>query len=107
MVVRGRAGGHDRRDLLHGNASLAHFTLWPFGRTTVHTLPRKCRAPSGTSWLILAGWWLAWPRRRGALCCLTMIGIPFGLQSFKLAGLLVPSGGESSHRGPQLPAGQQ
>ena len=29
----------------------------------------------------------------GVLCCLTIIGIPFGLQSFKLAGLaLAPFG---------------
>lgn len=30
------------------------------------------------------GWLLA-----GALCCLTIIGIPFGLQCFKIAGLVL------------------
>ena len=39
-------------------------------------------------WVVLAGWWLALLYIiGGALSCLTIIGIPFGLQAFKLAGL--------------------
>ena len=38
-------------------------------------------------WLVLAGLWLcAAYLVAGVLNCLTIIGIPFGLQSFKLAG---------------------
>ncbi len=39
-------------------------------------------------WVILGGWlvWLEYVVA-GLLLCLTIIGIPFGLQSFKLAGL--------------------
>jgi uncharacterized membrane protein YccF (DUF307 family) len=38
-------------------------------------------------WLILAGFWLALSYAgSGLLLCLTIIGIPFGVQAFKLAG---------------------
>ena len=51
-------------------------------------------------WLVLAGLWLALAYViAGLLLCITIIGIPFGVQSFKLAGyalwpfgrVLVPS----------------
>jgi uncharacterized membrane protein YccF (DUF307 family) len=51
-------------------------------------------------WLVLAGFWLALAYViAGLLLCITIIGIPFGVQSFKLAGyalwpfgrVLVPS----------------
>ena len=51
-------------------------------------------------WLLLAGFWLALAYvLAGLLLCITIIGIPFGVQSFKLAGyalwpfgrVLVPS----------------
>ena len=47
-------------------------------------------------WLIIVGWLTAvqWVLA-GAVLCITIIGIPFGLQAFKLAGLaLVPFGRE-------------
>ena len=38
-------------------------------------------------WLVLAGWWLMVVYLiAGLIACLTVIGIPFGIQSFKLAG---------------------
>ncbi|HSS09656.1 MAG TPA: YccF domain-containing protein [Acidimicrobiales bacterium] len=41
-------------------------------------------------WLMLAGLWLAIEYLvSGALLCLTIIGIPFGIQAFKLARLAV------------------
>ena len=45
-------------------------------------------------WFIFAGLWLALANIiKGVLCCITIIGIPFGLQCFKLAGAsLVPIG---------------
>lgn len=55
-------------------------------------------------WLILAGVWLAIGYLiAGAILCITIIGIPFGMQAFKLAGYalwpfgraLVPSAGRN------------
>jgi uncharacterized membrane protein YccF (DUF307 family) len=45
-------------------------------------------------WFVLAGWWLALEHLiLGALLCLTIIGIPLGVGSFKMAGAaLVPFG---------------
>jgi uncharacterized membrane protein YccF (DUF307 family) len=45
-------------------------------------------------WLILAGWWLALAHLiTGCLLCLTIIGIPLGVASIKMAGgALVPFG---------------
>ena len=47
-------------------------------------------------WFILAGWWLALGHLfTGILLCLTIIGIPLGVASFKMAGAaLVPFGKE-------------
>ena len=52
------------------------------------------RVISNIIWFILSGFWMAiaWCAM-GVLCCLTIIGIPFGIQCFKLAGLsLFPYG---------------
>ena len=58
-------------------------------------------------WFILGGGWLIGLEYliAGAVLCVTIIGIPFGLQCFKLAGLgawpfgkdIVPSGGGAIH----------
>jgi uncharacterized membrane protein YccF (DUF307 family) len=74
---------------------IAGFALWPFGRTAV---PRRdAGAPScvgNVLWLVLAGWWLALGHIiTGALLCLTIIGIPFGIANFKLIPVsLLPFG---------------
>ena len=40
-----------------------------------------------TLWLVLSGIWMALGYvLAGVLLCITIIGIPFGVQSFKLAG---------------------
>jgi uncharacterized membrane protein YccF (DUF307 family) len=74
---------------------LANLNLWPFGRTTVidPTAP-KLGVVGQVLWVILAGWWLALGYIiGGAMLCMTVIGIPFGIQSFKLAVLsLAPFG---------------
>ena len=70
---------------------LAGYALWPFGRTLVPA-ERRNRGLSGFAnvlWFILAGWWLA------LALCITIIGIPLGIASFKMAGAaLVPFGKE-------------
>lgn len=47
-------------------------------------------------WLLLGGWWSALCYlAEGALYCVTVVGIPFGLQLFKMAKLtLLPFGAE-------------
>lgn len=69
---------------------LAGFTLWPFGRAVVPD-PERSGVFSGLGnvlWLVLVGWWLAVAHIVfGLLLCLTIIGIPMGVASFRLAGL--------------------
>jgi uncharacterized membrane protein YccF (DUF307 family) len=77
---------------------LAGYALWPFGRALVPSGARH-RALSvigNVLWVLLAGWWLALGHLlTGILLCLTIIGIPLGVASFKMAGAaLVPFGKE-------------
>jgi uncharacterized membrane protein YccF (DUF307 family) len=77
---------------------LAAYALWPFGRALVPS-PRRLKGLSAIAnilWFILAGWWLALGHLfTGILLCLTIIGIPLGVASFKMAGAaLVPFGKE-------------
>ena len=70
--------------------------LWPFGSTVVDTdSPMGCiRIPLNLLWLIFGGLW-AWCMHIlfGLLLCITIIGIPWGKQYFKMAGLsLAPFG---------------
>jgi uncharacterized membrane protein YccF (DUF307 family) len=74
---------------------LAFFVLWPFGRTTVRTPGAGIASAVGNLvWFLVAGWWLALIHIvAGIGFCLTIIGIPFGVASFKLAGVgLFPLG---------------
>lgn len=72
---------------------IAGLSLWPFGKQVVYS-------NSGMSlivniiWLIVSGLPLAIGHFiSGLLLCITIIGIPFGRQSFKLAQLaLMPFG---------------
>ncbi len=71
------------------------YALWPFGRTVVD----KPRSGVGSFlgnvvWVILAGWWLAIGHiLTGVAMCLTIIGIPLGIASFKLVPVsLMPLG---------------
>ena len=65
---------------------IGRFALWPFGRTVV----TKPGAGAGSTignifWFVLSGIWLAIGHAiTGALLCITIIGIPLGLGSFKL-----------------------
>jgi uncharacterized membrane protein YccF (DUF307 family) len=77
---------------------LAGYALWPFGRVLVPAATRHkgLSAVANVLWFILAGWWLALAHLlAGILLCLTIIGIPLGVASFKMAGAaLVPFGKE-------------
>lgn len=75
---------------------LAGYALWPFGRVVVET-PRAdgaVRVIGNVIWLLLGGWWIALLQLLLALVLfLTVIGIPFGVVSFRMAVLaLVPFG---------------
>jgi uncharacterized membrane protein YccF (DUF307 family) len=74
---------------------MAGYALWPFGRTVVQRADAGAPSVIGNVlWFVLAGWWLALGYViSGVLFFITIIGIPFGIASFKLAGLaLFPLG---------------
>lgn len=77
---------------------LARYALWPFGRTLIPSPERHkgLSAVANVLWFVLAGWWLALEHLlAGVLLCVTLIGIPLGVASFKMAGAaLVPFGKE-------------
>ncbi len=81
------------------------FSFFPFGQKVVSRESITGREDIGTGpvgfllnlvWLVLGGWYLALIHVViGAGLCLTIIGIPFGLQHFKLAWIaLAPVGKE-------------
>jgi uncharacterized membrane protein YccF (DUF307 family) len=88
---------------------LAGYALWPFGRTVVARTDRDAGLSTlgNVIWFLFGGLWLALGHFfAGVLLCLTIIGIPFGLASFKLAGLaLTPFGKQIVPRGAPLPYG--
>ena len=74
---------------------LAGFVVWPFGRTTVRAPGAGVASAVGNLvWFLVAGWWLALVHLvAGVAFCLTVIGIPFGVASFRLAAVgLFPLG---------------
>jgi uncharacterized membrane protein YccF (DUF307 family) len=74
---------------------LAFFVLWPFGRTTVRAPGAGVASAIGNVlWFVVAGWWLAVIHvLSGIAFCVTIVGIPFGIASFKLAAVgLFPLG---------------
>lgn len=82
---------------------IGRFHFLPFGREAISRRQLTGRDDLGTGaagfignvvWFLLAGFWLALGHVAAALFCfVTIIGIPFGLQHLKLAGLaLAPVG---------------
>ncbi len=75
---------------------LASLALWPFGRSTIYM--DKASGTLATImnilWLLLGGIWIALSHALiGFIFFLTIIGIPFGKQHFKLASVaLAPFG---------------
>jgi uncharacterized membrane protein YccF (DUF307 family) len=76
---------------------LAGFVIWPFGRTVVWRREAGIWSVLGNVvWIIVLGWELALAHLvAGALLCLTVIGIPFGVACWKMVPLaLLPLGRE-------------
>ena len=68
---------------------LAGLSLWPFGYTTAMGKSGGClEIVFNLIWLVLFGWGIFLAHLiAGALMCITIIGIPFGIQAFKLSTL--------------------
>lgn len=75
---------------------LGILALWPFGHHVESaTSDGGCLSVlMNVLWILLGGIWIALTHLAfGLLFCITIIGIPFGMQHFKLAGLaLTPFG---------------
>lgn len=82
---------------------IGQFAFWPFGKEAVNRELVNGQSDIGTGtlgtvgnviWFVVAGVWLAIGHLLSALACfVTIIGIPFGLQHLKLAGMtLAPIG---------------
>jgi uncharacterized membrane protein YccF (DUF307 family) len=69
---------------------MASLSLWPFGRDTiVHSRASGCLyVIMNIIWLLTGGLWIAITHAIfGVILCITIIGIPFGLQHFKLTAI--------------------
>ena len=73
---------------------LGKFVLWPFGKQVTLVAPSGFKAVINFIWAILFGWIIALGfLLTGVLLCITIIGIPFGKQYFKMAHfVLLPLG---------------
>jgi uncharacterized membrane protein YccF (DUF307 family) len=69
---------------------MASMAIWPFGRTTrVDVRASGCLyIIMNVIWLITGGLWIALTHAIfGLLLCITIVGIPFGMQHFKLTSI--------------------
>ncbi len=82
---------------------IGQFTFFPFGQEAIDRKELNRQGDIGTGglglvgnilWFIFAGLWLAIGHVASALLCfVTIVGIPFGIQHLKLAGIaLAPIG---------------
>lgn len=75
---------------------LAGYALWPFGRIVVHKPDADAALSTlgNVIWFIVSGLWLAIGHVvLGLLLIITVVGIPLGVASMKMAGLaLFPFG---------------
>ena len=66
---------------------MAGLTLTPFGKTVQYGGGVDSTL-ANILWVVMVGWWMALGYLgAGVLNCITIIGIPFGIQSFKMAKL--------------------
>ena len=76
---------------------LGILALWPFGSEVIDNGSSGCLSIiMNILWIILGGFWICLTHLFfGILLCITIIGIPFGSQHFKMAKLaLTPFGKE-------------
>lgn len=75
---------------------MAQLVLWPFGKMVDYSRMGTGSVVLNIFWILIFGWGLAAGSAiLGVLYCITIIGIPFGLQWFKFAKLaLFPFGAE-------------
>ena len=75
---------------------LCKFVLWPFGKKVTPVKPSGLKKVLNIIWAIFFGWETALGFLLfGVLCCITIIGIPFGKQYFKMAKfVLLPLGND-------------
>ena len=69
---------------------MSAMAIWPFGRDTrVQSRASGCLyILMNILWLVCGGLWIAITHAIfGAILCVTIIGIPFGLQHFKLTAI--------------------
>ena len=65
---------------------LSKFYFWPMGQQVVVDKPSGFKTFVNVLWAIIVGWWYALINFIiGAIFCITIIGIPFGKQYFKVA----------------------
>ncbi|MGB8491087.1 MAG: YccF domain-containing protein [Bacteroidales bacterium] len=71
---------------------MASLAIWPFGRTSrVKERASGCLSIlMNVLWLLCGGIWIAITHAFfGVLLCITIVGIPFGLQHFKLTEVAI------------------
>ncbi|MGB6244779.1 MULTISPECIES: YccF domain-containing protein [Gordonia] len=76
---------------------MADYALWPFGRTVIRRPEAGAASTLGNIiWIVVAGIWLAIGHlATGVALCITIIGIPLGIASFKMIPIsLVPLGAQ-------------
>ena len=77
---------------------IAELAFWPFGREARHTESSLgCLSTvMNVIWILTGGLWICISHLAfGVVLCISIIGIPFGIQHFKLASLaLTPFGRE-------------
>lgn len=79
---------------------LAMLALWPFGSTvTDNGNSGGCLSIiMNILWIILGGFWICLTHLGfGLLLCITIVGIPWGMQHFKMAGLALTPFGKEIH----------
>lgn len=74
----------------------AGLVMWPFGKQILYSSVRVGKTLANILWILLFGWHMALSSAvLGIVFCITIIGIPFGKQYFKIAQLaLMPFGAE-------------
>lgn len=85
--------------------TISNFCFFPFGREAISRRELYQKDDIGTGglglignviWFVFAGLWLAIGHVCSALLCfLTIIGIPFGIQHLKLAGIAIAPIGQT------------